>query len=292
MEHREPPRIFNAEVRGREPSADDPEPPWRPFRTFTPVHHVRRLRPHAVALVVAAAFLLVLVLYFAIRAAWDGVFAYVEVQGEYQLYFAEIRLNPDPPLWIKGGRDAFLARIRTRGRLPATFSTLNVDLQSMRSAFLHDPWVAGVDRIFIQGHRIVVLLSYREPVAIARFESNEPEVAVDAEGVLLDAKETDDTAADLTYLRYLSSPLKLEFGRKWMGNGSGRRESEPDPEVQRLVRLAAFLRCATRLGISVRTKETHHRRFRWEIYRLGTMRRGFVLLERSNTSRQRRAEAD
>ena len=112
----------------------------------------------------------------------------------------------------------------------------------MRSAFLHDPWVAGVDRIFIQGHRIVVLLSYREPVAIARFESNEPEIAVDAEGVLLDAKETDDSAADLTYLRYLSSPLKLEFGRKWMGNGSGRRESEPDPEVQRLVRLAAFLR--------------------------------------------------
>ena len=87
-----------------------------------------------------------------------------------------------------------------RGRLPATFSTLTVDLPSLRSAFLHDPWVAGVGRIRIHGHRLVVPLSYREPMALARFETNEPEIAVDAEGVLLDAKEIDDSAADLAYL--------------------------------------------------------------------------------------------
>ncbi len=242
MEQREPPRIFNAEARGREPNADGVDPPFRRFPHFNPPHHVRRLRPHGIAIFAIAALVVLVVVSYVVSWARQTGVTYVAVQPLYQLRFEDISLNPDPPAWYRGGRGEFLERVRLEGSLPATISTADVVLKPVHTALRRNAWVADVGQIRNLTNKIVVPLTYRNPVALAKF-GKEDGPAVDAGGVLLDSNDIDvAAAAPLIYLWDFPRPIDPHFGLPWAWVNPRHNEPEPDPQVVSAARLAAFLR--------------------------------------------------
>lgn len=236
MEHREPPRIAAAEGRAREPVAEAAGAPPRRFAGFNPPHTVRRLKPHALALVALAALA---GLYLLARWVQD----FVHDQPVYRTAFRAITLKPDPPAWYRGGKTAFLDRLQAESRLPAAFSVPGLDLGPLRSAIQRDPWVVEVGTVRKEPPNVLVVpLAYREPVAVARF-GTELGPAVDAEGVLLPRDQIDlEAAGPLIFLQDFPRPLDPQYGRAWSRADPRHGAPEPDPHVAAAGRLAAFLR--------------------------------------------------
>jgi len=256
MEHREPPRIVSAEGRPRDLVADETDPPPRRFPRLPTPPSVRRLKPHGIAVVAAAALAGVAALVLLVSAIYRNTIAAVHAQPDYQIDFLDLTLVPDPPAWYRGGRSAFLNRVREESRFPQTFSVLDLDLAKLRKAFQLDCWVDEVGQVRKTGRNSVVIpLKFREPVALARFNRDVGQ-AVDVNGVLLPRAEIDlDAAAPLIYLQNFDRPVDPRlgtqstnrlstppFGIEWHTQKSGHDAPAPDPQVATAVRLAAFLR--------------------------------------------------
>lgn len=240
MEHREPPRIFSAEGRNRDPAADVSEPLPRRFPRFSPPPTVRRLKPLGLAWV-AVGFLAFLTLsVWIVVLVLRGGTSYVHAQPDHQIAFDALTLKDEPPSWYRGGRTAFLERVRSESRFERSFSILDVDLKRLRLAFQRDAWVLEVGQVRKSPHEVVVPLKYRKPVAIGRFHRVE-EQTVDAEGVLLPRDEIElDAAAPLVFLQDFPRPVDPRFGLKWH-RLDGHGVPEPDPRVSTAARLAGFL---------------------------------------------------
>src|SRR5690348_18368455 len=116
MEHREPPSVDAEDPRIRRAAPIGPErlalpPPDAPGSRRPRIDRARS----AVAVVVLSLALLGSYLgILAIRAA----VAWLGEQPAYQIPFREIQLDPPPPPWYRGGREAFLEHVRHRARMP------------------------------------------------------------------------------------------------------------------------------------------------------------------------------
>lgn len=235
MEHREPPRIVStADGRSREPLAE--------ALPLAPRRHIRRLRPHGMAAAVSLGVVALIVGLWLVRLVGLGLVSHVHSQSTYQLAFRNISLDPDPPAWLKGGRESFLEHIRTESRLPAEFSVLDLDLGPLKNAFRRSPWVRDVGRVR-KGVRnqLTIPITYREVVALARFKLK-VEYAVDSEGVLLPIDAIDlEKAGPLIYLQDFPRPLEPQSGVAWQGADGSASGARPDSRIARAAALCGLL---------------------------------------------------
>lgn len=247
MEHREPPRL----VRGGEAPAEPAMggEPRRPFARFVPPSGVRRLAlPRLVlALLASAGFLAVALV--AGRGLAGALAAFLHRQPEYAFAFHNVVLDPDAPPWLRGGRTAFLERVRNRAGLPEQTSVLDIDLHQLQLAFQLDCWVKKVTRVERKRspNRVLVHLAYREPVAVADFRraDGKRSFLVDGEGVLLPVAdvnlETLQRAVRIVGQK-LDPPANPQFGAPWKRHTAEASEPEADASIAAAAALAAFLK--------------------------------------------------
>ncbi len=111
-------------------------------------------------------------------------------QPQYQIPFREIRLQPEPPPWYRGGSEGFLKQVREKAQQPELLAVLDVDRERLMSAFRdYSPWVEDA-RITFSPQLIRVELSYKRPVAIQKVGSGE-DLFLDRHGHLLPGEDVD-----------------------------------------------------------------------------------------------------
>src|SRR5438270_894476 len=127
MEYREAPRTVMAEGLPRDAVAAPASP--RRFAT------VRRLARTRLVLALLAVLVTLGLLGSAGAHAVRAMVAWLHEQPPYQLDFREIRLDPPPPAWYRGGTEAFLNRVRDGAGRPGTLAVLDLDLDGLASDF-------------------------------------------------------------------------------------------------------------------------------------------------------------
>ena len=242
MDQREPPRNPNAEGRLRDPDGPEDPPPGlrRTFPRLVRVESVRRVAPQRLAALVVALSLaaagVVLSAQFIIR--------YEHAQPSHQVSYLDIRLDPPPPAWYRGGAPAFLEHVWASSVEPKTFSALDVDLDELTVRFRRYPWVKKVDRVGIVGYPngVVARIDYREPVAVSG-AVGPSEFFVDAEGVVLPADDVDRKAlGPVVTLHGLTPPLDPKAGEVWSRWDERTRAARPDAVAIAAAGLAGFLK--------------------------------------------------
>ncbi len=253
MEQRDPPRITLSEGPPRDSSPgdrDDSRPPSsRRFPRLLSPPPVRRWSPRQIVLAFSG-LTLALVCLFAL-GSWLLHLGrtYVQSQMEYKLSFRKITLDPPPPRWYRGGSVGFLDRVESQSKHASEFSTLDLDLAKLRSAFELNPLVKKVNRIHREyPNRIVVKLEYHEPVAVAKF-LDRSECLLDRDGDILPRENINvELARPLIELYDFSPPFNPRDGHRWYRRDPKDDVPIPDKTVAGATRLAGFLRdkmCAT-----------------------------------------------
>lgn len=214
MEYREPPRIAAAERR-LDGVVDDPNPRPRLHR-FEFVHARRPLDSPRLALAILIAMAVVALLgYLVIRFSTTAI-DWLDHQPEFELPFADIELQPPPPEWFRGGKEAFLKQVREGASESAVLHLLELprgelDKDQIAIDFKKFPWVKDVPRVEYPPHSIRVHLVYRTPVAWMHFPPGSP-VYLDEEACVLAVENVD-----------LS-----QVGRLILIKGSGLERASPD----------------------------------------------------------------
>ncbi len=182
---------------------------------------------------------------------WEGSLAlrdWLHAQPAHQLPFDNLILEPPPPTYIKIGKPGILSHIRQRAHLPQHLAVLNLDLGELaRAITLHEPWIRSVDQIE-RGYpnRLIVRVTYREPVALAHL-ARAGNVVLDRDGVVLESSEIDPIAAgSLIAITDLDTPENPLDPR--VGVSLGAPGSESEALVASAVKLADYLRRQTRGG--------------------------------------------
>lgn len=153
---------------------------------------LRRLAPHKL---VAALALVVLVTFGLISGGRYLVGSgrqWLATQPDFLLGFREIRLEPEPPAWIKSGRRGLLEQVQNEARWPENLAILNVDLETLAADFRRgSPWVRQVIQVARPDRStLIVKLSYRRPAGYLRLD-NGRRIYLDGEAVVLPAGDLD-----------------------------------------------------------------------------------------------------
>jgi hypothetical protein len=242
MDRREP-----IEIGSTEPGAEH-SGPKRSFAPFAGTPMVRRLAVGRLALWILAGLLATGLFFAGGSRVVQSAVTWLHQQDQYKLNFRDIALEPDPPAWIKGGREGLLRRVQTRSRLPESLSTLELDLQALAIDFRREsPWFVSVNRVEIaRPNRLTVRVAYRRPAAYVRLGRDR--VVLDGDGVVLPEDELDlDATGPLIELRGLW-PQKLDTesvealpgkALQWLGNPVANGESSPQT-ASAASRLAGF----------------------------------------------------
>ena len=176
------------------------------------------------------------------RAVQSAV-TWLHAQERYRLRFDEIRLDPEPGPWIKGGAPALLRRVRERAKRPETMSLLDLDLKALGRDFAREsPWVMSVDRIEpAYPSRLTMRMRYRRPVG--RLPIGAGAVALDRDGVVLPDEEIDfEAAGPLIELRVpglTTAGSDFRTGRPFRVALPGSSDEDSEP-AQAPARLAGF----------------------------------------------------
>ena len=193
MEYREPPRIAATERR-LDGVVDDPS--HRPqLRRFDFVRAERRLDSPRLALAVLLATTAVAVVGYLLTQLSLSAVDWLHRQPQYQLKFVDIRLEPPPPPWFRGGTDAFLKQVRANAREAESLPILElpkggIDKDQIAIDFKKFHWVEAVSRVEYPPHSITVHLDYRVPVALIHV-SPSSRTYLDREGCLLPVEDVD-----------------------------------------------------------------------------------------------------
>ena len=247
MEQRDPPRISLSEGPPRDSSPGDRDdslpPPSRRFPRLLSPPPVRRGSPRQMMLAISGVILAIVFLialgFWLLRSSQT----FVQSQTDYRLSFRKITLDPPPPRWFRGGSDGFLDRVEFHSKHASEFSTLDLDLAKLRSAFELNPLVKKVSRVHREyPNRIVVKLEYHEPVAVAKF-LDRSEYLLDRDGDILPRENINmEWARPLIELYDFSPPFNPQDGHRWYGRDPKSNVLTPDKAVTDATRLAGFLR--------------------------------------------------
>ena len=169
MEHREPPRMADAEGRPRDAVAEEGPPPRPRLARLVPRRRpVARRSPGSR------------------RSPWAGrsrsrsclrracgppsrSSRWLHGRQQYKVEFREIVLDPPAPAWYRWGSKGFLDRVRAAARSPRRMPALDLDLRKLVLTFQRYSWVKQVGGARLtHPNRLVVRLTYREPVARLR----------------------------------------------------------------------------------------------------------------------------
>ncbi len=171
----------------------------------------RRLAPARLGMASAlAAGLLGLLILGGSRASLS-VRQWLHGRGLYQNDFLQIEMVPEPPPWIKPGREGLLKAVMTRPGPPDRLrSALDRDLETLEKTLLQvSPWIESIDRIerSFPNHIRVRVRAYREPVAQVAARGQVAPIILDAKGIVLPAEDLDgQAAAPLLLIRGLLPP--------------------------------------------------------------------------------------
>jgi len=112
-------------------------------------------------------------------------------QPQYQVPFGEIRLQPEPPPWFRGGAEGFLKQVREKSQQPEVLAVLDLEDERLTRAFRdYSPWVEEVARVTFPPQSIRIQLRYKRPVAIQEIGAGET-LFLDRHGHLLPAEDID-----------------------------------------------------------------------------------------------------
>ena len=247
MEHREPPpedaedpRIRRAAPSGPDrlalPAPDSP-PTGRP--AIDPARSTLAVAILAVALL--GSYLGIL----AIRAA----VAWLGDQPAYQLPFRDIQVDPPPPPWYRGGREAFLEDVRRRAKMPERFPLLGMTPDELKRVFKCSPWAEEVRGIVYRPLGVTVRLAYRRPVALVEIPPNE-KYLIDESAVILPRDVVDEDIERFAKQHLmikikgkgLASPLLSEPGIEWKPRPGITDLAPGNGRIKSAAKLAGFLR--------------------------------------------------
>ena len=234
MEYRELPRIVA-------PHDDGDDPGSRPRRF--PLARPGRLDLRKVATFAMLALSVAAVVFYAGRHALGTAMEWLQAQPRYQLPFVDIQLPEPPPDCFRGGKAAFLDRVRRNAKEPETLSLLKVDPARLRTAFKSFPWVAEVGEIERPPGGLVVHLKYRIPVAKVAVNRT-GQFVLDREGCVLPLEETDTQRIPrLIWIvgKGLTAPPMERAGAVWKTATAESSDREAlDRDVVQAARLAGF----------------------------------------------------
>jgi hypothetical protein len=245
MEHRETPRMVTAEVRPRD-ARTGPSQDGRRFARFVTLPTERRLVLGRLAMALLAGTLGLVAVGGAGTIAWERMVRWLHGRPQYQTTFREIKLDPPPPSWFRGGAAVFLDRVRTTAQRPdEPFSALDLDLADLIREFRYYCWVKRVVKVErLPPNRIIVRLEYRSPVAwSAPLSKSNARLLLDEYGVMLPAEDVDeDRPGRLIQVIGLDPPFEPGPGLVWKKRDASQALGKADERVLATVKLAVFLR--------------------------------------------------
>jgi hypothetical protein len=248
MEHREPLRIGPGDRRP-ETAIDSPRDLGSArARPLALVGVARHVAPRRLALLLSAGVATLLALGYLASLATVAAVGWLHRQPFYQLPIDQIRLEPGPPLWYRGGRDAFLEGIRRSGHQTKPIGRLDLTPDKLAAIFKNCPWIEEV-RVTYPPDGITVHLRYREPVAYVQIFQGE-QLLVDSQGTILPPGDVDETKLDPARLtritaQHLESPADPTPGVTWKSKTAETDSPRPDQRILAAAKLAAFLRDQT-----------------------------------------------
>lgn len=126
---------------------------------------------------------------------WHEVRGHVLAESQYVLEPKQIAVTPQPPAWIHSDiRNDVVQQAGLDGPLSLVDPRLTV---KMADAFASHPWVAKVERV--SKHypaSLLVVVSYRKPVAMVEVDEGAGGLPVDSHGVLLPTRDFSPDDAD------------------------------------------------------------------------------------------------
>jgi hypothetical protein len=209
----------------------------------------------------AVALSVVLLMFTGGARAVRSAVAWLHQRESYTLNFREITLVPEPPPWIKSGREGLLERVRSRAGRPEQISVLEIDLKELANDFRREsPWVLDVDRVSrTYPNHLELRLAYRRPAAALRVGAGV--VILDRDGVVLPEDDVNRSAAPMIDLvRVLPpnlDPSSLEAlpGKLFRARSADPEHSDADAEVvSDAARLAGFFVDRDAAGPDARAK--------------------------------------
>jgi hypothetical protein len=222
-------------------------PPSRRFRRLVSAQAVRRIPPDRLAVVILGLLGAIVLAVVLGAISWNRGVAYVNGQPQFQLTHTQIELDPSVPPWFKGHREAFLERVWAGTAEPRTLSALDFDGERLLKLFRRNPWVKRAIKV-VHGYpnKVVVLLEFRSPVALARLPDGS-KIPLDREGVILPLEDIDlEAAGPLVWLDDFKAPSGLSPGEVWGVLDPQSGVDRPDDRLIAAAQLADFLK--SRLG--------------------------------------------
>jgi hypothetical protein len=254
MERRETPRMVSPEGRPREERVRAGlRSETNRFARFVALPTERRLVTRRLGLAILAGVLALFAVGVIGSHVLEGMVRWLHNQPTYQTTFDAIALEPPPPDWYRGGRTAFLERVRQAAqREDRPFSVLDIDLNEVLREFRLYCWVKRVRRVERYApNRLCVQLEYRRPVAWAYLPGGTSRVLLDEDGVILPIEDVEVQRADLLIwikgmdlpliqIVGLDAPYEPQPGHVWKSTEALHGLGKANERVLTAVKLAAF----------------------------------------------------
>jgi len=210
----------------------------RRFGRFTPPSVPRRFTISKFWRVVTAAILLGAVLIAGGSSLTNSIVAWLKKRPEYAFTLDQVRFEPAPPGWLKGGRERLLDSLRPFAKSKG--STLDLDLGEVFTRMATSPWVRRVERVELGHPNVIrVVLTYRDPVTKVNRPRQLHPVVLDADGVVLPDDLDFEAIGPMITLEIKKPPADLQGGLAWP-------KSENGDKILEFARLAEFLAAHSR----------------------------------------------
>jgi hypothetical protein len=193
-----------------------------------------------------SAALLVMLLSAAYLASIGSLAAigWLHRQPYYQLPFGEIRLEPGPPPWYRGGRAAFLEAVGRSAHLTKPIARLDATPTEIAAMFRNYHWVEDVQVDYPPGG-VSVHLRYRQPVAYVQL-ARKDQLLVDEKGTILPPADIDDSLVGpgrlpLITAEKLGPPADPTPGVTWKTQNEPDEIPHEDPRIIAAAKLAGYV---------------------------------------------------